>query len=158
MPHPFFGAKDVCYRNRVAWAFSKAQGLAFIGIFQFQLRAWPFVASTREKLHLAEKNRPLKWPFRVGPSSAPRRYEWLRAASSRLAMRDGATMSLSLSAGDASGGCGRAFGASAPADCCAVWCCQRQRAGAIGDWCVAARGPLWRGSRGCLAGVVVARA
>ena len=63
----------------------------------------------------------------------------LRAASSRLAMRDGATMSLSLSAGDASGGCGRASGASAPADSCAVYCC-RQRAGAIGDWCVAARG------------------
>ena len=48
--------------------------------------------------------------------------------------------SLPTSAGDASGGCGRAFGASAPADCCAVCCCQRQRAGAIGDWCVAARG------------------
>ena len=38
-----------------------ARWLVFIGIFQFQLRAWPFVASTREKLHLAEKNRPLKW-------------------------------------------------------------------------------------------------
>ena len=40
---------------------SWARSLVFIGIFQFQLRAWPFVASTREKLHLAEKNRPLKW-------------------------------------------------------------------------------------------------
>ena len=75
------------------------------------------------------------------PLQDPRRYEWRHAASLRRAMRDRANMSLSLSAGDASGGSGRASGASAPADCCAVYCC-RQRAGAIGDWCVAARGPL----------------
>ena len=31
-------------------------GLVTHRIFQFQLRAWPFVASTRVKLHLAEKN------------------------------------------------------------------------------------------------------
>ena len=121
---------------------SWARWLVFIGNFQFQLlRAWRFVASTREKLHSPKKIDHLNGPFHLGPSSAPRRYEWLRAASSRLAMRDGATMSLSLSAGDASGGCGRASGASALAGCCAVCCC-RQRAGAIGDWCVAARGPL----------------
>ena len=48
---------------------SWARWLVFIGIFQFQLRAWPFVASTREKLHLAEKNRP----FEMDPSTSVRR-------------------------------------------------------------------------------------
>ena len=122
---------------------SWARWLAFIGIFQFQfqLRAWPFVASTREKLHLAEKNRPLKWTL---PRRSVVRSKTLRMAACRFLSACHARWrnqaSLPTSAGDASGGCGRAFGASAPADCCAVCCCQRQRAGAIGDWCVAARG------------------
>ena len=66
---PAFWRKRRCYNyimNTVSHVgpFPKhnwARSLVFIGIFQFQLRAWPFVASTREKMHLAEKNRPLKW-------------------------------------------------------------------------------------------------
>ena len=45
------------------------QVVGFHWNFQFQLRAWPFVASTREKLHLAEKNRP----FEMDPSTSVRR-------------------------------------------------------------------------------------
>ena len=48
---------------------SWARSLVFIGIFQFQLRAWPFVASTREKKHLRRK----KSTIEMDPSTSVRR-------------------------------------------------------------------------------------
>ena len=139
---------------------SWARWLAFIGIFQFQLRAWPFVASTREKLHLAEKNRPLKWTL---PRRSVVRSKTLRMAACRFLSACHARwrnhVSLPLRWRCLRRLWSRIWSLSTSRLLrCLLCSCQRQRAGAIGDWCVAARGPLWRGSRGCLAGVVVARA